>query len=90
MTEYALLSMLIYLACASLKNSFFYRSKAWIALAVSVVYATTDEIHQLFVPGRSGEVRDVLIDSLGALIGILIISLIRSAIIRPRKTTSEQ
>lgn len=90
MTEYALLSMLIYLACASLKNSFFYRSKAWIALAVSVVYATTDEIHQLFVPGRSGEVRDVLIDSLGALIGILIISLIRSAIIRQRKTTSEQ
>jgi VanZ family protein len=42
------------------------------------------------VPGRSGEVRDVLIDSLGALIGILIISLIRSAIIRQRKTTFEQ
>ena len=33
-------------------------------------YAVADEIHQLFVPGRSGEVRDVLIDSLAGLVGI--------------------
>ena len=90
MAEYALLSMLIYLVCASFKNSFFYRSKVWIAFAVCVVYAATDEIHQLFVPGRSGEVRDVLVDSLGALIGILIISLIHGAIVRKRKNTSEE
>lgn len=36
-----------------------------------LVYAISDEIHQLFVPGRSGEIRDVLIDFTGALIGIL-------------------
>lgn len=35
-------------------------------------YAITDEIHQMFIPGRSGEIRDVLIDSIGALTGILI------------------
>ena len=35
-------------------------------------YATTDEIHQLFVQGRSGEFRDVCIDSLGVLTGILL------------------
>lgn len=34
-------------------------------------YAISDEIHQLFVPGRSCEIRDVLIDFTGALIGIL-------------------
>ncbi|MGY3715190.1 VanZ family protein [Sutcliffiella cohnii] len=42
------------------------------AFLLSVVYAISDEVHQLFVPGRSGEVRDVIIDSAGALIGIVI------------------
>ena len=36
-----------------------------------LVYAISDEIHKLFVPGRSGEIRDVLIDFTGVLIGIL-------------------
>ena len=34
------------------------------------LYAISDEIHQLFVSGRSGQVRDVLIDSCGAFLGI--------------------
>ena len=29
-------------------------------------------MHQMFIPGRSGEIRDILIDSLGAFFGILI------------------
>lgn len=33
-------------------------------------YAASDEIHQLFVPGRGGQVKDVLIDSAGAIVGI--------------------
>lgn len=40
-------------------------------------YAITDEIHQLFVPGRSGEVRDVLIDSIAGLVGIWLYWFIR-------------
>ncbi|WP_182430534.1 VanZ family protein [Clostridium sp. OM02-18AC] len=36
------------------------------ALAITFFYACTDEIHQLFVPGRSGRFTDVLIDSIGA------------------------
>ena len=42
--------------------------KKWLkaALAVTVAYACTDELHQLFVPGRAGMVTDVLIDSMGA------------------------
>lgn len=35
-------------------------------------YSLTDEIHQMFIPGRSCELRDILIDSIGALVGILI------------------
>jgi|SRR5690625_4615422 len=42
-----------------------------LALAISVLYAISDEVHQLFIPGRSGEVRDVLIDSAGAVVGII-------------------
>lgn len=34
------------------------------------VYAITDEIHQLFVAGRSGEVRDVLMDTVAGAVGI--------------------
>ena len=43
---------------------------AWILAAA---YAVTDEIHQLFVTGRSGQALDVLIDSAGAIAGILIV-----------------
>ncbi len=35
-------------------------------------YATTDEIHQLYVPKRSGQFSDVLLDSFGGLVGIFI------------------
>jgi len=36
------------------------------------LYACSDEIHQKFVGGRSSEITDVLIDSLGVLFGIFI------------------
>ncbi|MBO4878620.1 MAG: VanZ family protein [Ruminococcus sp.] len=36
------------------------------------LYACSDELHQRFVPGRSGEFRDVMIDTSGSLIGILL------------------
>ncbi|WP_257348292.1 VanZ family protein [Pseudalkalibacillus decolorationis] len=41
-----------------------------LALLICVIYAISDEVHQLFIPGRSGEIRDVLIDSTGASVGI--------------------
>jgi len=47
------------------------KSKLLTALAVVFLYAVSDEIHQIFVPGRSCEVRDVLIDTAGATLGIL-------------------
>lgn len=40
------------------------------SIALAMLYACTDEIHQTFVPGRSGEVRDVLIDTAGAAAGV--------------------
>lgn len=42
-----------------------------LAMLVCVLYAISDEVHQLFIPGRAGQVMDVLIDSAGAGVGIL-------------------
>lgn len=41
------------------------------ALVFCIVYAISDEVHQLFVPGRSGQVSDVMIDTIGAALGII-------------------
>ncbi|MFT3943452.1 MAG: VanZ family protein [Ancrocorticia sp.] len=40
------------------------------AFVIAVIYAATDEFHQLFIPGRTGTPKDVLIDSAGAAIGL--------------------
>jgi VanZ family protein len=48
-----------------------YRSIA-LALGICILYAISDEIHQFFIPGRSGEVRDVVIDTAGASVGIMV------------------
>lgn len=42
----------------------------------SALYAATDEFHQLFIPGRAGMIRDVLLDTSGAATGSLMFSLI--------------
>lgn len=38
----------------------------------AALYACTDEFHQLFVEGRDGNIVDVGIDSMGALVGICV------------------
>jgi len=43
-----------------------------IAWGICILYACSDELHQHFVAGRSCELRDVLIDSCGALTGLLV------------------
>ena len=43
-----------------------------LAVLICVLYAMSDEFHQLFIPGRAGQVMDVVIDSAGAVVGILL------------------
>lgn len=43
------------------------------SLAVSILYAVSDEIHQSFVPGRTGTPIDVSIDAVGASLAALVI-----------------
>ena len=42
-------------------------------LFVALLYSVTDEFHQIFVRGRTSSVQDILIDFIGALIGILMV-----------------
>ena len=42
---------------------------AVIAAAIAVGYAVTDEVHQMFVPGRSAELNDLLADAMGVVAG---------------------
>lgn len=43
-----------------------------ITIIISIAYAILDEVHQLFVPLRNGSVGDVLVDSLGILIAMIV------------------
>ena len=80
---YALLSVLIYVL---LKEYGFKTTHAMIfAVSLSGLYACSDEFHQTFVPGRSGEMRDVGIDTLGAFSGVLFFYLCSYVIKRIRK-----
>ena len=46
---------------------------SWIT---GTVYAASDELHQLFVPGRSSSFTDVMLDSLGVILGIAVFYII--------------
>ena len=73
-TEYGILLATIYIPVEKnfmLKNS----KKAIISVAIAILYAASDELHQRFVPGRSGRVTDVLIDSIGILVSLFILRL---------------
>ncbi len=45
------------------------------SLTLNFLYACTDEIHQLFVPGRAGRFTDVLVDTAGTLAALLLLVL---------------
>jgi VanZ family protein len=69
LSEYTILCILMINALyqSGLRNKKLYL----ISIFLCFIYACTDEIHQLY-RARTGEFKDVLIDTLGALIGIII------------------
>jgi len=65
-TEYLILGLLV---CNLIKQ---YNKKMFIAFIICILYAISDEIHQLFVDGRSCQLFDIMIDSVGSTCGILL------------------
>lgn len=56
-----------------------------IVMLVCAAYAVFDEIHQSFVPGRGASTKDVLLDIVGVLIGIVIWNILQKALLAWRK-----
>lgn len=66
---YCGLSILVVRACARGLPARITLRTFLIALCAVVFYGITDEVHQMFVPGRTASVDDLLADAIGALIG---------------------
>lgn len=79
MTEFGILAVLVfwtlgaYRRFANAPGREVFGLKYILAWLFAVIYAITDEVHQLFVPDRAGVFTDVLIDSAGAAIGLLVV-----------------
>ncbi len=50
---------------------------AILAVALGCLYAISDEVHQLFVPTRSGQIRDVILDAAAVTLGVSLLWLWR-------------
>ena len=70
-----ILSMCFFTVIAKYKPPY----NALYTIIFCMLYAATDELHQLFVPGRGAQVRDVLIDTCGAFVGTAAFLLIMHA-----------
>ena len=70
-TEYLILGFLMFnlLKQYSVTNIYY-------AIGLSILYSCTDEFHQLFISGRIGSIRDILIDSIVILIGTYLYKLL--------------
>lgn len=78
-TEYFILGLLTY----NMINS--YNKKSYIAIFICILYAISDEIHQSFVPGRSCQILDMTIDSLGGVTGIYLLQYINKYLKKIKK-----
>jgi VanZ family protein len=74
--EYAVLAALCWRALRKPRKldprSWSWRDAGW-AVSLVALYALTDEIHQSFVPSRYGSWRDVLVDTMGGVLGLLLV-----------------
>ena len=68
LAEFAYGSALIYGYCLTYPNME-NKKRILFAIGCTVLYAGTDELHQLFVSGRGASIYDVIIDAVGAGIG---------------------
>lgn len=74
MTEYAIMGLLSFAFYHNMGVEGKRRYAA--AFLTTAAYAATDEFHQLFVPGRSGMISDVCIDTAGAALGLALLFVI--------------
>jgi VanZ family protein len=73
LSEYAVLALLLLRTAIRMANLKWSMSVLYVSVWVACVFvATTDEFHQTFVRSRGASIRDIMIDSAGAILGLLI------------------
>ena len=82
---YFVLAILVLSTFISLKKYKLYINNI-ISILWSFLYACSDEYHQTFVVGRSGELTDVLIDTFGAIIGIVLFDIVYKLVINRKNS----
>jgi len=76
LTEYAIMAFLFWRALRKPKR---HDPRPWswreagLAVLFVAIYASTDEFHQIFVPTREASVHDVVIDTTGGALGMLLL-----------------
>lgn len=91
MTEYAILAVIFCMLALTFEwfagtlNRFHWKAII-ITLIFTVVFATTDELHQGFVEGRNPSITDIIIDTVGAFLGLILLDLILILRVKSRKT----
>jgi hypothetical protein len=89
-SEYAILALLVWRALRNgpalhMKMSMLFGA----ILLACALFAASDEFHQSFVKSRTPSVRDVLLDSAGAILGLLIAAGLSKDTLRGLKATTE-
>ena len=85
-TEFAILNIFFVNLIHQLKEKFKLKYLI-ISIILTFIYACTDEIHQIFVQGRTSSFIDVLIDTAGAITTSLIIYVIYKINLHKTKTS---
>ena len=83
--EYAVLGIWVYFFFQEDKHRLFSTyARRW-ALLFCTAAAAADELHQFYVPGRDGKITDVLLDAVGAFLGILLVHGLKKVLLLRRK-----
>ncbi len=70
--EYAILAFFIFRALYNREERGFFSKHTWFwALTGAILYGVSDEVHQMFVPTRTAYLGDILMDGVGAGMGLL-------------------
>ncbi|MBQ8186686.1 MAG: VanZ family protein [Clostridia bacterium] len=76
--HFVVFAVLGFLTCAALWSCDVSVKRAFLLAAViGALYAVSDEVHQVFVPGRAGMIRDVILDTCGVVTGSGAMTLVR-------------
>lgn len=72
-TEYLILGTLV-INMFTKNNA---KKSCLLSILLCIIYAISDEIHQIFTPGRACQIKDILIDSVGSITGIYLFKLLK-------------